>query len=87
MAKNFILLHYDTKSWNQQIVDSATLFATRVKYMEILQEQFAGLFAFSFTLSILLYVYQISNIFLDTHTVSGQLPVTKFCLISEFFNL
>ena len=51
MVEDFILLHYSTKSWNRQIVDSATVFATGVKYMEILQEQHAGLIIFSFTLS------------------------------------
>ena len=51
MAENFILLHCGTKLWNRQIVDSTILFTTRVKYMEILQEQFAGLIIFSFGLS------------------------------------
>ena len=36
--------------WNQQIVDSATLFATRAKDMDILKEQFAGLVILSFPL-------------------------------------
>ena len=35
MADNFILLHCGTKSWSRQIFDSGTLFATKVKYVEI----------------------------------------------------
>ena len=50
MAENFILLHYGTKSWNRQIVDSATLFATRLSKIPGFTKQFAGLI-FSFTLS------------------------------------
>ena len=49
MAENFILLHYGTKPWNRQIVVSATLFATRVKHSEILQDQLARLVTFSLT--------------------------------------
>ena len=85
MVENFILLHYSTKSRNRQLVNSATLFATRVKYMEklILQEQFKGFIIFNYYS---IYMYSISNIedriFLDTHTASGQQLVTKFCFIN-----
>ena len=51
MADDSILLHYGTKSWSRRIVDNTTLFATKVKYMEILQEQVAGFIIFCFTLS------------------------------------
>ena len=57
------------------MVDSAILFATTVKYMEILQEQFAELIIFSFTLSTCVSNIE-ARIFLDTHTLSGQQLVT-----------
>ena len=83
MADNYILLHYGTKSWSQQIVDSATLFATRVKYVEILQEQVAGLIIFSFTLSTCIYIKYRSSYLLTLLSLSGQQPVTKVVLIKE----
>ena len=44
--------------------------------MKILQEQFEELVLFSFTLSTCISNIE-GRIFLDTHTVSGQQPVTK----------
>ena len=52
MAENlFCCITAQNSLWNRQIFDIATLFATRVKYMKILQEQFAGLITFSLTRS------------------------------------
>ena len=53
--------------------------------MEILQEQFAGLIIFPFTLSrSCSCIPNIeARIFLDTHTMSGQHPVTKVVLIKK----
>ena len=48
--------------------------------MDILQEQFAGLIIFFWTLSTHQFICNIeARIFLDKPTVSGQQPVTKFC--------
>ena len=58
---------------NQQIVDSATLFATRAKYIEILQEKLTGLIS---RLLLYLVALQISN--LDTHKISVY---TKYLII------
>ena len=67
MAENFTLSQYSTKSWNRQIVDSATLFATRVKYVKILQEQFAGLIILSFTPSTFISNIEARIFFIYTH--------------------
>lgn len=61
MAEKLILLHYRVKSRNRQIVDSATLFLTRVKYKKNFQEQFICR-THCFLFSILVIGYQISKL-------------------------
>ena len=67
MDENSILVHCGTMSWNRQTVDSTTFFATKFYYMEIFQEQFAGLVMFSFTLTTRMSIIE-ARFFLDAHT-------------------
>ena len=48
--------HYETKSWNRQMVYRATLLGIKVECMERLQEQLTGLVIFCFTLFLTLSV-------------------------------
>ena len=50
------------------MVDSATLVATKEKYMEILREQFTGLVIFAFSFSLFSFISNIdARIFLGSH--------------------